>query len=367
MAEKLYVGTRKGLFVMEREAKSWRTASSTFMGAQVPMLMSASADDLAIVALQHGHFGAKMHRTRDNGRSWQEIAVPVYPEKPADVPDIIDPMRKVAIPWSLELIWALERAANGTLWCGTIPGGLFRSTDDGDSWELVRSLWDRPERAHWFGGGYDYPGIHSICIDPDDPKCLSIAISCGGVWCSEDEGETWECRSQGMRAAYVPPDMAYDPNIQDPHLMVQCSGAPDHFWVQHHNGIFRTTNRCRQWAEVEHVEPSAFGFAVAVHPSDPGTAWFAPAVSDELRYPASGRLVVTRSTDGGRSFEAISEGLPERDSFDLIYRHCLVVDDTGQRLAMGSTTGNLWISEDGGSTWDIMSHHLPPIFCLRWA
>ena len=366
MAKELFVGTRKGLFVFEQSADRWKLCRTGFLGVQVPMLMFDARDNLLLASLNHGHFGAKMQRSDDTGRSWEEVETPKYPPQPDDVPDVVDPMRNVAIPWSLELIWTLERSATGTVWCGTIPGGLFRSGDCGQTWQLVRSLWDRPERSHWFGGGYDYPGIHSICLHPSEPHRISLAISCGGVWVSEDDGVDWRCCSNGMRAAYVPPEQALDPNIQDPHRMVQCASQPDTLWVQHHNGIFRTTDSCENWIEVQNVEPSAFGFAVAVHPHDPNTAWFAPAISDEDRYPRDGRFVVTRTVDGGESFETLSAGLPAADAYDLIYRHAMVVDENGSTLAMGSTTGNLWISQDSGESWQCVTTNLPPIFCLRW-
>ena len=307
-----------------------------------------------------------MHRSQDLGKTWDEVETPCYPPKPDDVPDIIDPMRNVAIPWSLEMIWSLQRSPKGTVWCGTIPGGLFRSDDMGDSWELVRPLWDRPERSNWFGGGYDYPGIHSICFPAQQPDTVRVAISCGGVWVSEDDGESWHCRSNGMRASYVPPDKAHDPNIQDPHRMVQCAGESDCLWVQHHNGIFRSTDACGSWREIERVKPSSFGFSVAVHPHDPSTAWFVPATSDENRIPVDGKLVVTRTRDGGESFQSFNKGLPEQSAYDLIYRHALAVDDSGEVLAMGSTTGNLWISSDSGESWNLATGNLPPVLSLQW-
>ena len=82
-------------------------------------------------------------------------------------------MRGIPIPWNVELIWSLETSGAdqpGALWCGTIPGGLFLSKDCGQSWEFNWSLWNRPERKKWMGGGYDYPGIHSICVDPRDSR-----------------------------------------------------------------------------------------------------------------------------------------------------------------------------------------------------
>ena len=149
--------------------------------------------------------------------------------------------------------------------------------------------------------------------------------------------------------------------------MVACPAAPDHLWIQHHNGIFRSTDCGVTWQEIENVKPSVFGFAVAVHPRDPLTAWFVPAVKDEQRYPADGRVVVTRTRDGGQTFEILDRGLPAEDAWHLVYRHCLEVDETGENLVMGSTTGSLWISEDGGESWTRLSAELPPVFCTRWA
>jgi hypothetical protein len=114
------------------------------------------------------------------------------------------------------------------------------------------------------------------------------------------------------------------------------------------------------------VAPSAFGFAVAAHPRRPETAWFVPAIKDEKRIPADGRLVVTRTDDGGRSFTALTRGLPHSWAYDLVFRHCLDVDGSGERLLFGSTTGNLYASDDGGESWQTVSNHLPPIYCVRF-
>jgi photosystem II stability/assembly factor-like uncharacterized protein len=83
--------------------------------------------------------------------------------------------------------------------------------------------------------------------------------------------------------------------------------------------------------------------------------------------PVDGRLVVTRTTDGGATFDVLSAGLPQENAYDLIYRHALVVDDSGERLAIGSTTGNLWTSADGGESWSLVSANLPPIAQLAFA
>jgi photosystem II stability/assembly factor-like uncharacterized protein len=362
---RLWIATRKGLFAAERGAQGWQLQEApSFLGEPVTMVLPDPRDGRLYAALRLGHFGVKLHRSADQGRSWEEIAAPAYPPKPEDAPGA-EPDKT---PWSTDLIWSLVPggpAQPGRLWAGTIPGGLFRSDDHGAHWSLVESLWQRPERAKWFGGGYDHAGIHSICIDPRDPRRLVVAVSCGGVWGSEDEGAHWTLLGEGLRADYMPPEGQDDLAVQDPHLMVRCAGAPDTLWIQHHNGVFVSRDGGRQWSAVKGIQPSDFGFAVAVHPGDPLTAWFAPAVKDQLRVPVDARLVVTRTRDGGRSFEALGNGLPV-PSWDLVYRHGLVVDGSGKVLALASTTGGLWVSEDGGDRWQEVSHHLPPVYALRF-
>jgi hypothetical protein len=169
-----------------------------------------------------------------------------------------------------------------------------------------------------------------------------------------------------MYAEYMPPQRRDDQRIQDVHRMVQCPTHPDALWVQHHNGVFRSTDGARSWQEVTAIRPSKFGFAVAVHPKSPDTAWFVPGIKDERRIPVDGKLVVARTRDGARTFDVLSRGLPQTHAYDLVFRHGLDVDDTGERLAMGSTTGHLWITENGGDSWTLVAGNLPPINCVRF-
>lgn len=338
MSERLWVGTRKGLF----ELRGGNIARHHFAGQPVSAILENEGS--LWCALNLGHFGAKLWRSKDGGGSWQEVACPAYPKEEGGA--------------ALSQIWVMESGA-GMLWAGTIPGGLFYSRDLGDSWTLVTSLWDRAERKEWFGGGADAPGIHSILTKG---KEVTIAVSCGGVWHSPDHGQTWQLFGAGMSAPYMPPEQQSNPNIQDVHRMARCAAKPEVVWVQHHGGIYRSSDAGRTWAAVN----GSFGFAVVAHPRDPGTAWFVPAIKDELRYPADGRLVVTRTRDGGKSFERLTEGLPQEHAYDLVYRHGLDIDSSGGQLAMGSTTGGLWISSSGGNAWRCISAHLPPIYCLRF-
>jgi hypothetical protein len=365
MADRLLVSTRKGLFNVERGASGWRVGRVSFLAENVTLAHADPRDGGLFAALNLGHFGVKLKHSPDGGETWTERAAPAYPEGAT----VATGDGKPPAAATLKLIWALESGGAdqpGRLWAGTLPGGLFRSDDGGKSWELVKSLWDLPEREKWFGGGADHPGIHSLCRDPRSSKILRLAVSCGGVWITEDDGATWQLGGEGIFAEYMPPELKFTPEIQDVHMMVQCRESPDCLWAQHHNGVFRSADGGRKWDHVPNVAPSVFGFAVAVHPRDPRTAWFVPAVKDERRVPVDGKVVVSRTRDGGETFEVLRNGLPQEHAYDLVYRHALAVDGTGERLAFGSTTGGLWVSEDQGDSWAMLDARLPPVHAVTF-
>ena len=357
-APTIWVGTRKGLFAVRKGASGWTPGAPKFPGEPVSQFARDRRTGACYAALRLGHFGVKFWRSEDGGE-WKEAAAPAFPPKPAEGEFKDDPT-----PWTVDMVWGLA-AANGVLWAGCLPAGLFKSADGGASWQLVESLWLRPDRKEWFGGGYDLAGIHSIAVDPRDPDHVTIAISCAGVWQTRDGGRTWANTSKGMVADFMPPERREDGNIQDVHCLVQCAAQPDVLWAQNHFGIYRSGNGGAQWTRIKAPQPTDFGFPVAVHPRDPDVAWFVPAHSDQQRMPVDGRMVVTRTRDGGASFEAIGKGLPARDAYHLVYRHGLDVGADGATLAMGSTTGGLWVSEDGGAAWTCVSRDLPPISVVK--
>jgi hypothetical protein len=356
MSERILVSTRKGLVTIARKNGDWAVASIAFEGVPVTAALVDARDGSHYAAQKHGHFGPKLHRSEDGGRNWREIATPAFPEDTPDKP-------------SLNQVFTLESGGPQQperLWVGAIPAGLFRSDDRGESWQLVRPLWDVPGRSKWMGGGNEDTAMHTVSPDPRDPDRVMVAISCAGVWETPDGGSNWSLEGDGLIATYMPPDQMTVRDAQDPHRVARCASSPDVMWMQHHCGIFRSTDAGAHWVQLK-PPGDDFGFAVAAHPKDPQVAWFVPAIKDEIRMPRGGALCVTRTKDGGKNWETLREGLPQRDAYDLIYRHGLDVDETGSRLAMGSTTGALWVSENAGEGWQLVSAHLPPIYAVRFA
>ena len=118
------VGTRKGLFAYDLDPPRPTVASTHFLGSPVSTVLHDDRDDTWYAGLDHGHFGVKLHRSDDHGATWTELAYPAYP---ADAVYSGEPA-------STRLLWTLAAghpSQQGVLWCGTIPGGLFRSGDRG--------------------------------------------------------------------------------------------------------------------------------------------------------------------------------------------------------------------------------------------
>jgi hypothetical protein len=355
----LLLGTRKGLLMLERGSGGWRIARTAFLGAPVPYAMEDPRTGTFWASIDHGHWGQKLHRSRDRGVTWEEVTAPKYPEG-AELGD--------GKPASLNYLWVLAPGGAdqpGRMYAGTEPGALFVSDDDGDSFAMVDSLWNHPSRTtQWFGGGRDNPGIHSIIVDPRDSRRVQIGISCAGVFETADGGTTWEPRNKGLSATFLP-----NPDVEvghDPHFVDFCLSQPDVLWQQNHCGVFRSVDGGATWSDISQKEgPVGFGFAIAADASDPNTAWVVPADSDERRLAHGGSLFVCRTDDGGATWKELRNGLPQENCFDIVFRHALGA--SGDTIVFGSTTGNAFVSEDRGESWSCLGNYLPPIYSTRFA
>ena len=354
----ILLGTRKGLITFKKnESGHWNYSKTQFPGIPVTIATYDFETDTHWALLDHGHWGCKLHRSKD-GKSWTELEAPKYPE---------GELIKEGIPAATKLLWAFSNGGKdnaGTIYIGTEPGGLFKSTDNGVTFELNRALWDQPSRqGQWFGGGRDHPAIHSVVVDPRNSDHVYVGISCAGVFETKDGGGSWLPKNKGLWGDFLPDK--YAEIGQDPHLVEVCRAHPDVMWQQNHCGIFRTDNGGEEWQDISQKDgPAVFGFAIAAHESNPNVAWAIPGVSDEIRIPVDQSLCVCRTDDAGKTWKEFRKGLPQKESFDVIYRHSL--DVTGETLAFGTTTGNLYLSNDAGESWEMLSTNLPMIHSVEF-
>jgi hypothetical protein len=393
MSNLILLGTRKGTVIVDRVNGTWKPRPIEHGGIPVCYAARDPRDGTLWSSLDHGHWGAMLSRSRDGGATWQDVRSLKYPKgaryiaKVLPTPDF-DPLAPTGQPEyanaTVLKIWSLAFSTDGQpgrLYAGTIPGGLFVSDDGGDSWELNRPLWNHPSRGgdlfageatsenRWFGtpASIDYgvfePGIHSIIIDPRNPDHIYVAASSAGVIESTDGGRTWAACNRGVLNDYMPnPEAEWG---HDPHFVAACNGQPDHLWQQNHCGVFYSDDGGQHWIKVSNAESGVhFGFPIAVDAHDGRTAWVVPARSDFARMAIGGGLCVARTTDGGQSWQVKRNGLPQADAYDIVLRHGL--DVAGDCLCFGSTTGNVYLSEDRGENWQCLGNNFPPVYSVRF-
>ena len=352
----LLIGTRKGLVVYQLINDQWKYRSLHFKGIPVSIAYIDERNGQWWACLDHGHWGVKLHYSKDAGKNWTEIAAPKYPE---------GSLIKADTPASTKYLWAFAHGGHdrpNDLYVGTEPGGLFKSEDGGENFELVESLWNHESRIeHWFGAGRDYPGIHSIIVDPRNSDHIHVGISVAGVFETFDGGKTWAVKNKGLLAEYLPDHHAEVGH--DPHILVGHPNHPDVLWQQNHCGVFKTIDSGANWENVSDKTKNAhFGFALALDDQNPERAWIAPADSDEIRVAVDEKLCICRTDDGGKTWTEFRKGLPQEACFDIVYRHSLVANENW--VAFGTTCGNLFMSNDEGESWENLNHYLPMVYSL---
>lgn len=354
-SDRIWVGTRKGLLEVRRDADGWSLADMRLTGQPIAYACQDPRDGSVWASIDHGHWGVKLSRSTDDGTSFEEISPPKYPES-ADA--------------TAKYYWVLQPGHADTpqrFYVGTEPGGLFQTDDGGETWSLNEPLWALCKEHKWTGGGRDNAGIHSICIDPRDPDHIYVGVSCASVLESTDGGASWAYRSKGMRDDYRPPENADLEYGFDPHYVTLAPSNPDVLWQQNHFGVYRSDDGAKSWTDLTQKPMVNFGFPIAAHPDNDTTAWIVPMESDGKRVAIDGALCVMRTDDGGVTWAEQRTGLPQSGTWDFPFRHSLDVGTDGETLVFGTTSGNLYVSEDGGASWSCLSGNLPLIYSARFA
>jgi photosystem II stability/assembly factor-like uncharacterized protein len=356
----LMVGTRKGLWMgtSDEARTSWEWTGPHFPMEEVYSVMIDTRGDTTprlLVGASSSWLGPQVWRSDDLGTSWGET-----PNGAARFPE--DTGATLARVWQLQ-----PGFEDDVVWAGTEPGAVFRSTDRGETFSLVRGLWDHPHREEW-SEGFGGQAFHTILPDPRDGEHVLAALSTGGVYTTADGGESWSPSNRGVKAEFFPGERQYPEFGQCVHKVARDATDPDRLYLQNHGGVYRSDDGGSSWQDIAPGLPTEFGFAMVAHPHRAATAYNFPIDSAGSRWPVDGKARVYRTTDAGSSWQPLGEGSLPDGYFTAVMRDAMCTDDHDQvGLYFGGRNGGVWASPDEGSTWQEIHKDLPDVLVVRAA
>jgi len=381
---RVLVGTRKGAFILTSDGKreKWDVSGPHFAGWEMYHLKGSPADPNRIYASQtSGWFGQIIQRSDDGGKTWHQPGTPPGepvapgPPKSASNKFAYDASAKPLTthqwydgtqhPWEFKRVWHLEPslAEPDTVYAGVEDAALFRSTDGGENWKELPGL-----RGHGTGPKWQ-PGagglcLHTIILDPSNPKRIYIAISAAGAFRTDDGGTNWKPINRGLRSQYIPDQDAEIGHCV--HHVAMNPMRPNVLFMQKHWDVMRTDDAGDNWKEVSGNLPTDFGFAIDVHAHEPETIYVVPIKSDSEHFVHEGKLRVFRSRAGGNEWEPLTKGLPQENCYVNVLRDAMAVDSLDKcGVYFGTTGGQVYASADAGDSWNPIVRDLPAVLSVE--
>jgi photosystem II stability/assembly factor-like uncharacterized protein len=382
------VGTRKGAFILTADGKrqKWKVEGPLFAGWEIYHMKGSPADPNRIYASQtSGWFGQIIQRSDDGGKNWHQPGTPAGESTttPEGMPKgesnkfVYDASKETGTPlsthqwydgtqhpWEFKRVWHLEPSSTNSneVYAGVEDAAIFRSTDGGQTWNELASL-RRAQGEKWMPGAGGM-GLHTIILDPANPKRMFIAISAAGAFRTDDGGKSWKPINKGLKSQYLP-----DPNTEVGfcvHRLAMNPKRPNTLFMQLHWNVMRTDDAGENWQKVSGNLPTDFGFPIEVHTHEPNTVYVVPILSDSLHYPPEGKLRVYRSKTGGNEWEPLTKGLPQENCYVNVLRDAMSADALDScGIYFGTTGGQVYMSPDGGDNWTAIVRDLPAVVSVE--
>jgi len=381
---RVLVGTRKGAFILTSDGKreKWEVSGPHFAGWEMYHLKGSPSDPNRIYASQtSGWFGQIVQRSADGGKTWHQPGTPAgQPPEPGPPKSASNKFAYDAAaapltthqwydgtqhPWEFKRVWHLEPSLTDSdmVYAGVEDAAIFRSTDGGENWQELPGL-----RGHGTGPKWQ-PGaggmcLHTIILDPSNPKRMWIAISAAGAFRTDDGGKSWKPINRGLKSQYIP-----DPNAEIGHCVHHIAMNPKRpgvLFMQKHWDVMRSDDAGDNWKEVSGNLPTDFGFVIDVHAHEPETIYVLPIKSDSEHFVHEGKLRVFRSKSGGNEWEPLTKGLPQKDCYVNVLRDAMAVDSLDKcGIYFGTTGGQVYASADAGDSWNPIVRDLPAVLSVE--
>jgi len=385
---RVLVGTRKGAFILSSDGKreKWDVGGPHFAGWEIYHLKGSPADPDRLYASQSsGWFGQIIQRSDDGGKTWHQPGSAAN-EPPEQVVRPVGESNKFVYdaseqsgkpltthqwydgtqhPWEFKRVWHLEPSLTepNTVYAGIEDAALFRSTDGGQTWKELPGLRGNDTGPRWQPGAGGMC-LHTILLDPSNPKRIFIAISAAGAFRTDDGGETWKPINRGLRSQHIP-----DPTAEVGHCVhriAQHRSRPNTLFMQKHWDVMRSDDAGDNWREISGDLPTDFGFVIDVHAHEPETVYVVPIKSDSEHFPLDGKLRVYRSRTGGNEWEPLAKGLPQSDCYVNVLRDAMAVDSLDScGVYFGTTGGQVYASADAGNNWAPIVRDLPAVLSVE--
>jgi len=362
---RVLVGTRKGAFVLSSDGsrKKWKVDGPQFAGWEIFHLKGSPANPDRLYASQSSSwFGQVMHRSDDGGKTWETVGNEFAYEGEVGPHTWYDGSPH---PYEFKRVWHLEPSLNDpdTVYAGVEDAAIFKSSDAGQTWGELPGLRTHKTAAGWAPGAGGLC-LHTILIDPSKPDRMFGAISSAGVFRTDDAGKSWQPVNRGLRSNHIP-----DPDAEVGHCVHRIAmhpSRPNTLFMQKHWDVMRTDDGGDTWREISGDLPTDFGFVIDVHANEPDTVYVIPITSDSLHYVPDGKLRVYRSRTGGNEWEALTNGLPQKDCYVNVLRDAMAVDGLDPcGVYFGTSGGQVYASADAGDSWTSIVRDLPAVLSVE--